>query len=76
LPRFAVPDHGVEDGEELSHAGGKRELLRFSGGEQPGRHPLLPGMTVEAAIKTGERSLITYLLRPVRRAFQSGLGER
>ena len=34
MPRSLVPDGGVEDDEELSHAGGERELLRLAGGEE------------------------------------------
>src|SRR6185312_1595086 len=34
LPRFSIPEHGVEDGKKLSHASGERELLRLSCGEE------------------------------------------
>jgi hypothetical protein len=34
LPWLAIPEHGVEDDQELAHGGGERELLRFAGGEQ------------------------------------------
>ncbi|HLB07241.1 MAG TPA: HlyD family type I secretion periplasmic adaptor subunit [Alphaproteobacteria bacterium] len=74
LERVSATTFQDEDGVPYYRA--RIRLAQSYLGEQPGRHLLLPGMTVEAAIKTGERSLITYLLRPVRRAFQSGLGER
>jgi hemolysin D len=38
--------------------------------------PLLPGMAVTADIKTGERTIISYLLSPLLRYSQSSLRER
>jgi hemolysin D len=37
---------------------------------------LTPGMNLTAEIKTGERRVIEYLLRPVQRAGQESLWER
>jgi hypothetical protein len=33
-PWRAVPEHGVEDDQQLAHGGSQRELLGFAGGEQ------------------------------------------
>ena len=37
---------------------------------------LLPGMQTTVMVKTGERTLMTYLLHPLLRRFQGGLSER
>lgn len=37
---------------------------------------LQPGMQATVMVKTGERSLLVYLMRPLLRRFQSGLSER
>ncbi len=37
---------------------------------------ILPGMTVEAGIVTGEKSVLEYLLKPIHHALNTGLTER
>lgn len=37
---------------------------------------ILPGMTVQADIRTGQRSLMAYLLKPIRKTLSESLGER
>ncbi|MEZ9700393.1 HlyD family efflux transporter periplasmic adaptor subunit [Vibrio sp. 10N.261.46.E12] len=37
---------------------------------------ILPGMTAQIDIKTGERSLFDYLLKPIRKTLSESLGER
>lgn len=37
---------------------------------------ILPGMTAQVDIRTGERSLLSYLLKPIRKALSESLGER
>jgi len=37
---------------------------------------IIPGMTVVADIRTGEKSLMDYLLRPIRRGLDTSFGER
>jgi adhesin transport system membrane fusion protein len=37
---------------------------------------ILPGMTVQVDIRTGERSLIEYLLKPLRKTLAQSFGER
>ena len=40
------------------------------------RHPLTPGMQVDAEIALGERSVLEYILSPVRKAFHEAARER
>lgn len=44
----------------------------------PDERPLriIPGMTVTADIRTGEKTLLNYLLRPIRRGLDASFGER
>jgi len=34
-PWYLVPEHGVQDGDHLAHAGSQGNLLVFAGGHQP-----------------------------------------
>ena len=45
-------------------------------GSQPGKYKLIPGMTVTADIRTGEKTVLDYLLKPVYRGFQNAFQER
>jgi len=45
-------------------------------GDRPGFNPILPGMVVDAAISTGSKSLIRYLLKPVYRSLDIAFSER
>ncbi|MET0024035.1 MAG: HlyD family type I secretion periplasmic adaptor subunit [Sedimenticola sp.] len=45
-------------------------------GDDPTRFKILPGMTVTADIRTGQKSILDYLLRPVTRGFDSAFRER
>lgn len=45
-------------------------------GDTPGRNVLIPGMTVNADIVTGEKTIMGYLLRPIRTAMQNALTEQ
>lgn len=45
-------------------------------GEEPGKHMILPGMIVQADIRTSDRTLLDYLAKPITRAFQVGFTER
>lgn len=45
-------------------------------GQQPGKYKLIPGMTVTADIRTGEKTVLDYLLKPVYRGFQNAFQER
>ncbi|WP_147820312.1 HlyD family type I secretion periplasmic adaptor subunit [Salidesulfovibrio onnuriiensis] len=40
------------------------------------RHPILPGMTVQADIKTGDKTLIGYFLKPIYLSLEQSFRER
>ena len=45
-------------------------------GDQPGRNRIIPGMTLQADIQTGEKTVLDYLLRPVYRGLNQAFTER
>jgi HlyD family secretion protein/adhesin transport system membrane fusion protein len=45
-------------------------------GPDPASNRIVPGMTLTADIKTGEKSLLSYLARPVRNSLESAFSER
>jgi HlyD family secretion protein/adhesin transport system membrane fusion protein len=45
-------------------------------GPDPDSNRIVPGMTLTADIKTGEKSLLSYLTRPVRNSLESAFSER
>jgi HlyD family secretion protein/adhesin transport system membrane fusion protein len=45
-------------------------------GNDPTRNPALPGMTVQASIATGVKTVLAYLLKPIHRGLEGALGER
>lgn len=45
-------------------------------GTEAGRYPVLPGMSVQADIVTGEKTLLQYLIKPVSDAVGSAFQER
>jgi HlyD family secretion protein/adhesin transport system membrane fusion protein len=45
-------------------------------GHDPKRNRLIPGMTVQANIITGEKTVLQYLLKPVYRGLSASLQER
>ncbi|MBM3492413.1 MAG: hypothetical protein FJX68_18635 [Alphaproteobacteria bacterium] len=45
-------------------------------GDDPEKNRVLPGMTVEADIHTGDRSVQQYLLKPIYASLTLGLRER
>lgn len=45
-------------------------------GNADGRYPVLPGMTVQADIVTGEKTLLQYLIKPVTDALGGAFSER
>ncbi len=51
-------------------------LARNYVGNDPAQNPVLPGMTVQANIRTGERTVLQYLLKPLYRAMNSAFRER
>jgi HlyD family secretion protein/adhesin transport system membrane fusion protein len=51
-------------------------LERAYVGQDPDRNPILPGMVVQADIRTGGKTLLNYLLHPVRRGLDKAFTER
>jgi HlyD family secretion protein/adhesin transport system membrane fusion protein len=45
-------------------------------GSATSKYRIIPGMTVQADIKTGEKSVLDYLLKPIYRGFQNAFQER
>ena len=45
-------------------------------GDDPGRNKVIPGMTVQANVVTGAKSILDYILKPVYRGFNSAFTER
>lgn len=45
-------------------------------GTDSNRHPILPGMVVEADIRTGDKTLLTYITQPVTRGLDHAFTER
>lgn len=45
-------------------------------GSANNKYRIIPGMTVQADIKTGEKSVLDYLLKPIYRGFQNAFQER
>ncbi len=45
-------------------------------GDNPDQHHVLPGMTVQANIITGQKSILDYLLKPVYRGFSQSFSEK
>lgn len=52
------------------------ELKQNHVGDRQGRNPILPGMTVDAGIITGEKTVLAYLLRPVYISLSQAFQER
>ena len=65
-----------EDEQKEPFYKGVIELSQNYVGSQPGRNAIQPGMVVDADIKTGSKSLLEYLLRPVYRGLDGAFRER
>ena len=55
---------------------GRVTLTHNYAGAQPGVHPILPGMTVDADIVTGEKTVLGYLLKPIQVAVHNAMTEQ
>lgn len=55
---------------------GRVKLQKTYAGNIPGQHKIIPGMTVDADIITGEKSVLSYLLKPIRSAMYNSLTEQ
>ena len=45
-------------------------------GNNPSANKIMPGMTAEADIITGEKSILAYLLKPIQVSMQTALTEK
>ena len=52
-----------------------RAVIALASNQLAGR-PLIPGMTVRAQIKTGQRTMLEYLLKPIYRAWSNAFREQ
>jgi membrane fusion protein, adhesin transport system len=52
------------------------KLDRIYAGHNPKANPITPGMTVQAEVITGSKSVLSYLLKPIYTTLQSGFRER
>lgn len=64
------------DAERKPYYRGLVTLSKNYLGNDPTRNLVSPGMTVTAEIKTGKKSLLTYLLKPINRTFTTSFQER
>jgi HlyD family type I secretion membrane fusion protein len=55
---------------------GRIRLSKSYAGAVPGANPILPGMTVDADIVIGEKSILGYLLKPIQVAIHNALTEQ
>lgn len=74
LRRISASSVPGEDGKPYFR--GWVKLDRSYLGDTPGQYPLQPGMSLEAEIVTGEKSLMAYLAKPVIDVFSSAFHER
>ncbi len=64
------------DEKNNSYYKGKIALSRGFVGNNPKRNLVLPGMTVEVDITTGEKTVLAYLLKPIHRSLSTAFRER
>lgn len=69
---YIAPDT-ITDERGFTYYPGRIRIDRSSFGEDL---PILPGMVAQVDIKTGKRTVLAYILRPILRAQQSALRER
>ena len=82
--RFGTVDGTVEylsattylDEQQLPYYRALIALEQDYVGDQPGRNRIIPGMTLQADIQTGEKTVLDYLLRPVYRGLDQAFTER
>ena len=55
---------------------GRIRLSKNYAGNVPGANPVLPGMTVDADIVIGEKSILGYLLKPIQVAMRNAMTEQ
>ena len=70
------PSAFLSEDRSGSYYKGQVKLSRSFVGRDPDRKPILPGMTLTADIKTGSKTLMEYLLKPIYSSSQHAFRER
>ena len=65
LVKFLDTYLAEQDEEEHSFYKGIVSLERKYIGPDPDKNPVLPGMTIQADVKTGNKTVMEYLLKPI-----------
>lgn len=66
----------VDEGRRKEYYKGRIQLQRNYAGHDTKAHKVIPGMTVDADIVTGEKSILAYLLKPIRTAMSASMTEQ
>ena len=74
LRKVSASSHVDEGGE--AHFKGRVALSKSYIGDDPTKFVIKPGMSVQAEIATGQKSLLDYLLKPVTDAVNRAFTER
>lgn len=83
--RFGVIDGTLESISAMTFADevkrqdyykGRVILSRNYAGPTPGKHLIMPGMTVDADIVTGEKTILGYLMKPIQVAVHNSMSEQ
>jgi len=64
------------DDKGNTHFKGIVTLNRNYVGDAPGQNIILPGMTAQADIETGDKTLLEYLLKPIFVSLKNSFHER
>jgi adhesin transport system membrane fusion protein len=64
------------DGKYLTHYRAKVELLAQDPGRRIRLSDIKAGMTATLDVKTGRRTVLEFMLKPISRAFEGALGQR
>lgn len=62
--------------EKIPYYLGRVKLATAYVGKESARHLVVPGMTVQADVVTGEKTLLQYLLKPIYTTLEGTFGER
>jgi HlyD family secretion protein/adhesin transport system membrane fusion protein len=73
LESISATTFQTEDGKSFFKA--RIKLDQPYVGKDAARNPILPGMTVQADIVTGQKTILEYLLRPIQLAAETGFHE-
>lgn len=66
----------TDEGKREEYYKARVRLDRNYAGSVPGQHLIIPGMTVSANIVIGEKSVLAYLLKPIRSAMSNSMTEQ